>query len=1426
MRRLALLSVIASTACSLDLAVPANVTVTCESNAECPTGTICDTNVGRCVASETPSLRVDVPNELVTRYTDEVPFQIDIVSADSGAAFDLQVEFRLVDEGEDAWRAMSFTPASAVIDGVRGSPSGTTYQLIWDALADATLANGLGLARVDRDGDGRVSDPIVLPEVVVIRAVARNAAGSVRSIPAESPPFTIGNAAPEVTILQAIGTSGIINVVLGLSDSNADLCGFELQFKGRDDDAWRSAALSYGNTTDLGCRSDTPLNASVGWNSRAPFFTVAEQPLTVPQGIGNASMPSTVFPRRVSLRARAYDRADASRTDANWGLWSPVLVVDRVVNQTPPVVANAQAPRGHIIGGTSVVHIRYALVDEQSDSTNVTVEFSEDAGASWRRCIEYGYSLSEGTQGLLTAPGGVDGAGGVEHLFSWDASHGSPTGGQGTLLRITADDGLSAPTNTVFGLGNPAAPSGEPPHDALAHVAFSRNITASNGNSIWPVEDVAIADFDSDGRRDLLFSNAYESYPAGLTLVRNLGTASWTTSYVGPFASRVVAGDFTSDGVQSFVGVQRNGTAQLYRGFNNLTFAAETAFNVGNNVDDVRVADLDGDGDADLVVLRHDPTAIVTAYRNTGSTGAARFPTASFTRTYTDLASIAVGDLDADGIPDIAVVVGQEGHALGGDGAGGFADIGTFTAINNGADARGITIGDVNGDGVGDLININSFTIGYNVGALAGSGTTYTTREFPLPAGTQYRFIRGGDLNGDGLTDVVFSGSVAPLFGVAFAYNDPVTGEVAPQFGTVTLDDTRLPFPDDLDGDGVAEIVVLTGNGSSSFSKLDIDKVTAIAAQPFQPGTTVTGDPNTGTGVPLVGNFDADGVPDLVYVSSRNGLHRGVGATGTGEAAFGPGERIDGDGKQAGRAPIAADLNGDGALDIVYLMQPGPSGLELGWVLGRTSQGVGDARFTPEQSVVLPGATSAGQGQLIQVADFDRDGLLDVAYLYNADAMTPSPRLGVAFNRGGGFAGEDATYTLAETPNWLQMAYIGNDPLPDLVVSTSSSIRVFDNTVSPVNRASPFTQGGFATAGSPLEVHAADLNWDGVTDLVYRFGTSVIMRNGIAGGGFAAATEYIVNASLSGVAVLDVNFDGYNDLLLNQVFSSSVGAIAPGNTTAGVPTGVFAPGYATFDSTAREAVAIGDFNCDTAPDYVDRGQLDQVVVLVRERDGFVPTLSRGAPPLEARSTSLASLGLPRGVAAHSWHIASGGPCFETPRWEDHLRAFRARAGGSPRFRVLSPAYWLGETVRYKKTRVGDAVRLVAEPRIAPALDLATEGNARGLVGRITVAPGRRGSVVPARLRVYVQREAMLTAAEVAQDPLHSDPNAARMVPQVLTSRGLTDVIRRRWTWQAIPVDADGDLLTGTGKRFVYDPVSGRADILTDEGGLYVVVEEL
>ncbi len=1437
MRRVAVVTLLfIGAGCGLDLSVPADVEVLCSDNRQCPSGSICDTNVGRCVATETPSLRIDVPDELVTRYTREVPFDVQIVSSDASTRFDLQLEFRATGDAEVTWRPMTLALSSAEVSDITGSPSGTTYAVVWDALADATAANGLTLARVDLDADGRVADPIVRAANVIVRAVARSRSGAARSVPAESPPFSVGNEPPIATIDAAIGESGVINVVVGLRDSSGDACGFELQFRGPDG-FWRNAALAYGNTDALGCRADVPLAASVGWRSDAPMLAPDVQ---TPQGIGAASFPNVDDSTRVILRARAYDTAEASAPEQHWGVWSPPVVLTRVTNQTPPVVLSASASRAAVTGGTAPTHIRYTIADDQSDVVDVTFEYSQDAGTHWYRCVEYPYAASEGTTGLVTGARSSSGGGGVEHLFTWDASSLVTRPTPSTLVRLTIDDSRSLPTTFVFALGQSASPSGIAPHDAFAHTLFSSALLRSNGTQSGRAIDVAIADFDNDGDKDLVFPKPEVTSGNAFSIFRNDGSGgAWPQTYLGGAASHAVAGNFLNNTTrQSMVSVDAAGVATVWAGNGNLTFSADTSFSVGTIIDRFVARDLDRDGDDDLVAYRDEfSNHVLSVYRNTGVAGGRFSSTPTFSVAYDSPLSFVVEDIDGDGHLDIAVALQSRlGHILAGDGTLGFTEVATFACENGNNNEQSLGAGDMTGDGIVDLVSLGNRYLVYQIGTGGPGAFTFREQEVLITASMQSGAF--ADLNGDGLMDWVGSASGSePIAIVLSGYDDaaPELQRLQPRLATVPLEQYGV-FADDLDGDGIAEIIALTGNSFGSAAVLRADGPSTVGGQMFRAGATLD---VQWSGFPVVASFDADGIPDVAFVSNVIRLHRGLGAAGVANGAFRdqPEQSIIFT-REFGELPVspeiadakAVDVNGDGILDIMMLVvltanDPFTREAYLGWALGRPLQGVADGRF--ERLQLMPVSPfGAFQGGSLAIADFDADGLPDAAYLYQPDWGSSAFELGVAFNRGAAlFTTQDASYALGNTVSFIDVGYVGADVFPDLLVTVPSAdqFRIFQITASPVNRAGPFAISNITGASTASEAHFADLDWDGVTDVWMKYGTFLEMRAGNAGGGFSAVPSFLPGVAMAQVELFDATLDGVNDLVLLGYPNAFVGGVGAGVAPGGVPSFGFATPttFAGEDLGSGVGAVVNDANCDGVLDvtHAARGALMQT--LAGTRDLFTPQLS--VSPYASHTLSAIGMGP---LPMHPWHVAPAAPCAARGRWEDDLRAFRARQGTSPRFRVLAPARWLGETTRYVKTRVGEALRVMRTPRFTPPPDLATADVPRGLVASLSVARGRRASVIPTRLRVYRQSEALRSAADYPADALHGSPDAGRLLPQLPTSTGLIDVIERRWTWESIPLDGDGDLATGTGKRFVYDPASGRADILTDEGGLYVLVEEL
>ncbi len=151
----------------------------------------------------------------------------------------------------------------------------------------------------------------------------------------------------------------------------------------------------------------------------------------------------------------------------------------------------------------------------------------------------------------------------------------------------TAEAGLGAPRN-------------DPPFKLTNHLIAG----------IWPGSGVAVLDFDQDGFEDLFVGDAVRSI-----LYRNDGRGHFTDVTVqaglaksateGIAATGVAAGDVDGDGFPDLFVTNAFGPARLFRNRGNGTFeeiTAESGIVVPPNARSAAFADVDGDGDLDLFV--------------------------------------------------------------------------------------------------------------------------------------------------------------------------------------------------------------------------------------------------------------------------------------------------------------------------------------------------------------------------------------------------------------------------------------------------------------------------------------------------------------------------------------------------------------------------------------------------------------------------------------------------------------------------------------------------------------------------------------------------------------------------------------------------------------------------------------------------------
>jgi hypothetical protein len=595
-------------------------------------------------------------------------------------------------------------------------------------------------------------------------------------------------------------------------------------------------------------------------------------------------------------------------------------------------------------------------------------------------------------------------------------------------------------------------------------------------------------------------------------------------------------------------------------------------------------------------------------------------------------ASIAVGDLNNDGIQDLAVAnfFSDTVAALVGNADGTFRPpVVVYLGPSN--NPRSVAIADFNGDGMPDVVAANQTS--NTVSLLPGNGNGTFQPAQTLQAGAAPMSIAAGDFSGDGAPDIAVANSGAGNVSVLIG-NGNGTFQAARTFATgsgpafVTVADVNRDGRSDLvtANSGAGTVSALLGNGDGNFQA------------PRSAGA------GAGVAAVAVSDFDGDGTPDLA--TANNGPNTVSILRGNGDGTFGAGQAFS-----AGNGPTsvaAGDFNRDGKTDVAvtFYKAATSSGNLVAVLLGngdgtlqapRTSPAgveswslaVGDFNRDSQPDLAVANTFSttisvllgAGDGSFeatpvyrvgrnaesVVVGDFDKDGRRDLAV-----ANPGTHDVSVLLGTGNGTFQAAVNYPAGPGPTAVETGDFNRDTNLDLVVTNYGSNNYYQDIVATTvsvllgNGDGTFRAPVAYEAGSgPNDVAVADLNGDGIQDLaVADYGpntvraTTVSVLIGVGDGTFSAPAAFTSGDGPSTVAAGDFNRDGRQDLAVGNYRSNNVTILLGAGNGTFQAVGSLPVGVAPWD------IVVGDMNGDQTPDFAVTGHWSDIVsVLIGNGDG-------------------------------------------------------------------------------------------------------------------------------------------------------------------------------------------------------------------------------
>ncbi len=586
------------------------------------------------------------------------------------------------------------------------------------------------------------------------------------------------------------------------------------------------------------------------------------------------------------------------------------------------------------------------------------------------------------------------------------------------------------------------------------------------------------------------------------------------------------------------------------------------------NLPGICTADLDGDGDTDVILPSICTDEIVVLFNNGNGT----FGNAEYYEVGSRPTSIAAGDLDGNGTIDLAVTNRESGDItiLLNDCRGKFLVRRSYVS---GGDPASIRLADLDGDGYDDVIAVNIRDGDISILFNRGSGVFFDAVRYG-ENWTAPSSMDVADLDGDGDTDIVLD---AERIWILSNRGDG-TFEIARTYDAVG----KYVAAADLDADGDADIVDL------SFSNDEVAVLLNHGDGTFADAMTyTTGDPNHYPISLALPDINGDGYRDIA-AGNLNGYSMSI-LLNRGDGSFTDAEKC-----YTGFRPSsisAADFNGDGKDDLVFSDQERIS------VFLNYDGSVGNT-FLPARRV----------STAVVACDLDGDMDIDIAVASDGAIERPS-YVSIMLNNGDGSFAGSSEHEVPQLPISIDAADLDGDGDNDLaVVSTySGEVSIFMNdgvgTFSDAVSYAATMNGDITNSWSGC---LSDIDGDGSFDLVVAdFGSgsvSILLNQG--DGTFRDPVQYGVGSFPGDVFSCDLNGDGHNDIATANWSPAGVSVLINNGD------GTFQEARNYSPDAGSGSIYAADMDNDGDTDIIAEKGYDEILILFNDGGGLFTSEGR------------------------------------------------------------------------------------------------------------------------------------------------------------------------------------------------------------------------